>query len=112
WRANIRTLAECPNVYVKIGGLGMHFPGFPSFGSESRASSAQLAQEWRPYIETCIDAFSPARAMFESNFPVDVFTCDYATLWNAFKRVAAQYSEADRHELFYGSAARFYRLAL
>lgn len=110
WRANIETLAECRNVYVKLGGLGMRYAGFPSLMSQPPASSAQLAAEWRPYIETCIEAFSPSRAMFESNFPVDVLTCSYATLWNAFKCLAAPYSASEKHELFFGTAARFYRL--
>jgi predicted TIM-barrel fold metal-dependent hydrolase len=112
WRANIEALAECSNVYMKLGGLGMHYAGFPSFESKPPATSAQLAEEWRPYIETCIEAFSPSRSMFESNFPVDRPTCDYRTLWNGFKRLAAAYSEEEKHELFFESAARFYRLDL
>ncbi|SFQ25152.1 Predicted metal-dependent hydrolase, TIM-barrel fold [Bradyrhizobium sp. Ghvi] len=110
WRANIEALSECQNIYVKLGGLGMHYSGFPSLMAEPPASSVQLAEEWRPYIETCIEAFSPSRAMFESNFPVDALTCSYATLWNAFKRITASYSSAEKHELFFGAAARFYRL--
>jgi L-fuconolactonase len=110
WRDRIKTLAQCQNVYVKLGGLGMHYSGFPSLMAEPAATSTQLAEEWRPYIETCIEAFSPSRAMFESNFPVDVLTCSYVTLWNAFKRLAESYSEAEKHELFFGTAARFYRL--
>jgi predicted TIM-barrel fold metal-dependent hydrolase len=48
--------------------------------------------------------------MFESNFPVDRVSLGYRTLWNAFKRIAACYSPAERHELFLGTAQRFYRL--
>ena len=48
--------------------------------------------------------------MFESNFPVDRLTCSYAVLWNAFKRIAAGYSPAERAALFEGTAARVYRL--
>ncbi|MBZ9603040.1 amidohydrolase family protein [Phyllobacterium chamaecytisi] len=110
WRANIEALARCQNVYVKLGGLGMPYPAFPSFMAEPCASSAQLAEEWRPYIEVCIEAFAPSRAMFESNFPVDALTCSYATVWNAFKRLAEPYSETEKHQLFFATAARFYRL--
>jgi predicted TIM-barrel fold metal-dependent hydrolase len=112
WRHAIRALAGCPNVHVKLGGLAMAFCGFPSFLSEPAAPSAQLAREWRPYIETCIEAFGPERCMFESNFPVDLGSCSYATLWNAFKRIAAGCSEADKRALFSGTAARVYRLDL
>ena len=48
--------------------------------------------------------------MFESNFPVDKGMFSYAVLWNAFKLLVAGYSEAEKHELFLGTAARVYRL--
>jgi len=50
--------------------------------------------------------------MFESNFPVDMGACTYATLWNAFKRIAAGASAEDKAELFAGTATRVYRLEL
>jgi L-fuconolactonase len=112
WGDNIRQLAKSPNVHVKLGGLAMAFCGFPSCLSEPRAPSTQLAQEWRPYIETCIEAFGPKRAMMESNFPVDELSCDYATLWNALKLIVKGASAAEKDELFFGTANRFYRLNL
>jgi len=110
WRDNIRTLSACGNVVVKLGGLGMPLPGFKSFMSTPRFTSEQLAEEWRPYIETCIEAFGADRCMFESNFPVDSGTCTYPVLWNAFKRLAAGASAAEKNALFSGTAARVYRL--
>jgi predicted TIM-barrel fold metal-dependent hydrolase len=110
WRDNIRELAKSPNVVVKLGGLAMAFCNFPSFLAEPRAPSTQLAEEWRPYIETCIEAFGAERCMFESNFPVDMGSCDYATLWNAFKHLAKGASPAEKTALFSGTATRVYRL--
>lgn len=112
WRANIRELARSPNVSVKLGGLAMSFCNFPSFLADPRAASTQLADEWRPYIETCIEAFGSTRCMFESNFPVDMGACTYATLWNAFKRIAAGCSDAEKAALFSGTATKVYRLEL
>jgi predicted TIM-barrel fold metal-dependent hydrolase len=112
WRENIRTLAELPNVNVKLGGLAMAFCNFPSFLSNPPAPSTQLAKEWGPYLETCIEAFGPSRCMFESNFPVDLGSCDYATLWNAFKVFAKTYSADEKADLFAGTASRVYRLEL
>ena len=112
WKANIETLAALPNVFVKLGGLAMVFPGFPSFLSKPAAPSTQLAAEWKPYIETCIEAFGPERCMFESNFPVDLGSCTYDVLWNAFKIIAKGYSADEKTALFSGAASRFYRLAL
>jgi predicted TIM-barrel fold metal-dependent hydrolase len=110
WRDNIRALAALPNVSVKVGGLAMPFPGFASFLAEPPASAGDLAEEWRPYVETCIEAFGVRRCMFESNFPVDSGSCDYATLWNAFKLVAQGYSADEKTQLFSDTARRVYRL--
>jgi len=110
--ADIKKLAELPHVNVKLGGLAMAFCNFPSFMANPPASSAQLAADWKPYLETCIEAFGPSRCMFESNFPVDLGSCDYPTLWNAFKVFAKGYSAAEKADLFAGTAKRVYRLDL
>ncbi|MGI8840886.1 MAG: amidohydrolase family protein [Caulobacteraceae bacterium] len=112
WRENIRALAASPNVQVKLGGLAMPFAGFPSFMADPRATSAQLAAEWQPYIETCVEAFGAGRCMFESNFPVDIGSGDYDVLWNAFKIAAAAASPDEKAALFSGTAAKAYRLEL
>jgi predicted TIM-barrel fold metal-dependent hydrolase len=49
--------------------------------------------------------------MFESNFPVDKGSVSYHVLWNAFKKIAAGYSESERDALFRGTAMRVYGLA-
>jgi len=110
WQAKIRTLAGFDNVACKVGGLAMCFPGFDSFMSKPPMTSAQLAAEWKPYVETVIEAFGAHRCMFESNFPVDIGACDYRTLWNAFKHLAAGASESEKSDLFAGTARRIYKL--
>jgi len=112
WAANIRALAACPNVVMKLGGLAMPFGGFGSFMAEPMATAQTLASEWRPWSETCIAAFGADRCMFESNFPVDRGTCDHATLWNAFKLISADASEDEKTALFSGTAARVYRITI
>jgi predicted TIM-barrel fold metal-dependent hydrolase len=110
WKNSITELARCPNVHVKLGGLGMRLFGFDVHAGELPPSSEELATLWRPYIETCIEAFGPARAMFESNFPVDKGSGSYQVFWNAFKRIAAGCSADEKTALFSGTASRFYRL--
>lgn len=112
WRDNIRTLAALPNVSVKLGGLAMAFCNFPSFLQSPAASSTQLAAEWKPYIETCIESFGTNRCMFESNFPVDLGSCTYPVLWNAFKVLAKNYSQDEKTALFSDTARRIYRLSI
>jgi amidohydrolase family protein len=72
-------------------------------------TSEQLATEWRPYIETCIEAFGANRRMVESGFPVDATVCTYP-YWNTFKRLAAGASKEEKTALFSGTATRVYRL--
>ena len=110
WRDRIRKIGALPNTYVKLGGLGMKMIGFTFYESPEPPSSQELEKAWRPYIETCIEAFGPQRAMFESNFPVDKGTCSYQVLWNTFKRIAAHYSADEKTALFGGAAAKAYRL--
>src|SRR2546423_220423 len=64
WAASIKALAACPNVCVKVGGLGMRMGGFGFHEPAEPPSSETLAAAWRPYVETCIEAFGPARCMF------------------------------------------------
>ena len=110
WRRDIRELAGCANVSVKLGGLGMRINGFRFHHRERPPSSQDLANAWRPYVETCIEAFGVSRCMFESNFPVDKISGSYAIYWNAFKRLAAGASAQEKAALFRETAKRFYRL--
>ena len=112
WKASIQDVAKCPNVVVKLGGLAMRLLGFDFHERPKPPSSEQAAAAWRPYIETCIEAFGPDRCMFESNFPPDKGQCSYQVIFNAFKRIAAQYSDAEQTALFSKTATDFYRLKL
>lgn len=110
WRSSMRALAEVPNVHVKLGGLGMPFVNLEGCLAHPRYSSTTLAARWKPYIVECIEAFGASRCMFESDFPVDRGTADYATVWNAFKRIVEGASPEEKSMLFAGTARRFYRL--
>ena len=111
WAGSIKSLAACPNVFIKVGGMGMRINGY---GFETKAdppSSATLAAAWKPYVETCIEAFSAKRCMFESNFPVDKGSYSYPVFWNACKLLAKGASAGEKADLFAGAAQRFYKLS-
>ena len=110
WRAAIQGLAACPNVAIKLGGMGMRINGFGFHERAEPPSSEELTAAWRPYVETCIESFGADRCMFESNFPVDKGSYSYAVCWNAFKRLASAASAAEKADLFSGTARRVYRL--
>ena len=111
WSARMRELAKAPNLFIKLGGLGMNVNGFGYHHQPLPPGSGEMAKAWNPYMETAIELFGAERCMFESNFPVDKGMCSYPVLWNAFKRIAAGCSADEKAALFHGTAARFYSLA-
>ena len=110
WRKDIAELAQCPNVVAKLGGINMAINGFAWHERERPPTSQQLSEATAPYYEHCIERFGPDRCMFESNFPVDKVSCSYNILWNAFKRLTADFSADERATLFHDTAMRVYRL--
>jgi predicted TIM-barrel fold metal-dependent hydrolase len=97
WRDGMRGLATCPNVMVKISGLGM-------------VDHAWTVESIRPYVLETIDAFGVDRCMFASNFPVDRLHGSYRAVWQAFADVIAGASDAEHAALFRDNAMRVYRL--
>jgi predicted TIM-barrel fold metal-dependent hydrolase len=112
WSASVRALAQCPNVFVKLGGMAMRINGFDFHEKADPPSSETLAAAWKPYVETCITAFGAWRCMFESNFPVDKGSYAYAPFWNACKILARGAGAGEKTDLFSASAAQFYRLEI
>jgi L-fuconolactonase len=110
WRVEIARLAECPNVYAKLGGMAMPDNGYGWDQADRPATSDELVAAQKRYYLHTIEVFGVKRCMFESNFPVDRQSISYAVLWNAFKKMAADFSEDEKTALFYGTAAKVYRL--
>ena len=112
WRRSLRELARFPNLTIKLGGFGMPMFGHAFQERPKPPSSDDIARAAGPAIETAIEIFGADRCMFESNFPVDKTAFSYVALWNAFKKIASGASNAEKHNLFSGVAARVYRLDL
>ena len=110
WRQVVSQLAECDNVVAKLGGLLMPINGFGFERASRPAPSEELAAATRDYYLHVIDCFGVDRCMFESNFPADRPSCTYHTLWNSLKRIAGDFSPADKAALFHDTAVRVYRL--
>ena len=110
WRNGIAAVAQCPNVYVKLGGIGMPRTGFDWHLRDQPIGSEELASSMAPFMEYCIEHFGPERSMFESNFPVDKVSYSYNVMYNAFKRLSQGYSPGERAGMFHDNAARVYRV--
>ena len=111
WKKDVADLAACPNVVAKLGGINMAVNGFGWHKRELPPTSDELVAATRDWYLHSIDVFGPGRCMFESNFPVDKLSCSYGVLWNAFKKIAGGFSEAEKASLFHDTAKRVYRLA-
>jgi len=110
WKFNMSELATCPNVFVKLGGLGMPMCGFGWQDWYKPPSSLDLAHDMEPYYGFCIEKFGTKRCMFESNFPPDKESYSYNVMWNAFKRICTGFSQAEKADLFHDTAVSVYRL--
>ncbi len=99
WRAGMKLMAACDNVWVKVSGWGM-------IDNQWRGDAARLA----PLVHETLEMFGTDRAMFASNFPVDRLYSDYASIWRAFDALTRSFSEAERHRLFHANAEQFYRI--
>ena len=110
WQDDIAAIAECPNVMAKLGGLAMPDNGFGWEKRELPPTSDEFVAAQRPYYLHTIECFGPERCMFESNFPVDRLSISYHVMWNGMKKIVADFSEDEKHAMFYGTAARVYRL--
>ena len=108
WRDGVAKLAECPNVVMKLGGVGQPRYGFDWHLRDRPIGSEELAEAMAPLMNYCIEQFSPARCLFESNFPPDKVSYSYNVMYNAFKRMTASYSESERAAMFHDNAARVY----
>jgi predicted TIM-barrel fold metal-dependent hydrolase len=110
WRKGIDAVAACPNVTVKLGGLGMTRWGFDWHTRDLPIGSEELAEAMSPWLTYCIEQFGTDRCMLESNFPPDKVSFSYNVMWNAFKRLTKGYSDTERADLFHDTAVRVYRI--
>ena len=110
WKKGIAAVAACPNVTVKLGGMGMPRWGFGWHGRNVPIGSEELAEAMTPWKSYCIEQFGPDRCMLESNFPPDKVSFSYNVMYNAFKRLSKSYSNSERAAMFHDTATRAYKI--
>ena len=99
WRKNLCELARRPNVYCKLSGVVTE--------ADWRTwTPAQL----RPYFDAAIEAFSPRRLMFGSDWPVCLVASDYARWVRCVRDYTAALSTAEQERIFGGTAIEAYNL--
>ena len=107
---NLHELAKRPNVYCKVGGLGMPTLGFDFYKREDPVGYEELAEAFRPHVDLAIEAFGTDRCMIESNFPPDGRSSGFIPTLNAYKHILSGLSRDEKLDVFARNAARVYRL--
>lgn len=97
WRTGMRGLAACPNVAVKLSGLG-------TFAHECSVAL------WRPVIEETLAMFGPSRCLFGSNFPVESLWTGYGKIIAVMQECLAGLAAAERRAVLHDTAARLYQI--
>ncbi|MGA7349616.1 MAG: amidohydrolase family protein [Acidobacteriaceae bacterium] len=99
WARDLADLARRPHVFCKLSGV---------------VTEADYAtwnyEQIVPYLEAALAAFTPARLMFGSDWPVCRVATTYRDWVRTVERFAASLSAAEREALFHSAAARAYRL--
>ena len=99
WACDMQSLAELPNVVVKVSGM---------------VTEAQWT-EWtvetfRPYVDVVVEAFGPHRLMFGSDWPVCLLAGEYFDILGIVKTLTADWSAAEKEAFFSVTAIQAYRL--
>ena len=108
WKEDIKEISKSENVYMKIGGMAMPDNGFGWNTRDKPASSNEFVEAQRRYYLHAIECFGPERCMMESNFPVDKMSLSYHVLYNGLKKIVADFSEDEKHQMFYRTAEKVY----
>lgn len=99
WVEGMRTLAEAPNITCKISGLAMTDPLF-------------TADSLRPWIDTPLEIFGPARCVLGSNWPVDRLYSSYDVIMDIYRdRLSELLAPEDQRKVLSENAARTYHLS-
>jgi L-fuconolactonase len=99
WNRHIRELARRENVFCKISGMVTE-------ADPANWSEAQL----RPYFETVLDAFTPRRLMFGSDWPVCLVACGYARWHKIVLKWICGFSPDEQARILGGTTTEAYAL--
>ncbi len=99
WKDRITDLARRPNVYCKLSGMVTE-------ADWHRWTPQQL----RPYVEVVLEAFSPRRVMFGSDWPVCLLATTYGRWAETVEGLIAALSPAEQDRIWSATATEAYRL--
>lgn len=98
WAGHMRAIARDSRALCKLSGLATEAP------------DGWTVETLRPYVDVLLEAFGPSRLMFGSDWPVLTHNGDYLGWFAAAETLTAGLSDAERKQVFGGTAAAFYGL--
>ena len=96
WRNAINIISKCPNVIVKISGIGIPNSTWDKSNNEG-------------VINNLIDKFGADRCMFGSNFPVDSLCASYDQIVETLFECISFLTNTEIENIFYKNAIKFYK---
>lgn len=99
WQENIRSLAQYPNVYCKISGMvtEAHWQNWKE-------------EDFKPYLDTVVEAFGTNRLMTGSDWPVCLVAAEYGKVMAIVEQYFQSFSETEREKIFGQNAINFYNI--
>ena len=101
WAKGIAALARRPNTVCKVSGMVTE-------AEPGQWSAASL----RPFYDTVLEAFTPGRLLFGSDWPVVLARCSYADWLQIAAGWTSELSASEQAAMFGGNAERVYRVAV
>jgi L-fuconolactonase len=99
WAQNLKELAKRENVCCKISGM------------VTEANYKTWTEEQlQPYFDVVLEAFSPSRLLYGSDWPVCLVATKYADWLNLVKKVLSGLGKAEQEQIFSKNAIRVYQL--
>ena len=100
WKKDMEAIAQFENVYCKISGMVTEADWYH-----------WKPEDFKPYLDTVVNAFGIKRIIYGSDWPVCLLAGDYEGMTGIVKNYFSSYSDNEQ-ELFFGeNAIRFYDLA-
>jgi L-fuconolactonase len=97
WQHDIQQLAKFPNVSCKLSGMV----------TEAKWQQWQ-PEDFRPYLDTVVEAFGSSRLMIGSDWPVCLLSSDYTRTMQLTLAYLQQFPAEQQAAVLGGNCARFY----
>jgi L-fuconolactonase len=100
WASAMMDIGQNTHFFCKLSGLA------------TEAGADWQSADLQPYVGVLLSAFGPSRVMWGSDWPVLNLAGDYARWHSVTTELLSGLSQAERDDIFGGTAARFYGLTL